>query len=151
MSTVEPKVTPNDVKVKKPSKYVKKEKPDYRKWIESHRNEILTLDPKIRTDFVYKHLNEDLKLNKSQKEIYQLLYRTGLINHKPITEDPKISTTTTITQLTNDVLNVCKDNFELSQPLLQRYIKVLTDLNKNLNELHEIKKEIENFNISDEN
>ena len=127
-------------KNKKSSKYVKKEKPDYRKWIETHRNEILTLDPKIRTDYVFKHLNEDLKLNKSQKEIYQLLYRSNLINHKPITEDPKISASTTITQLTNDILNVCQGTlFEISQPLLQRYIKVLTDLNKNLNELHEIK------------
>ena len=139
------------VENKKSSKYVKKEKPNYRIWIETHKSQILSLEPKLRTDYVHKHLNEDLKLNKSQKEIYQLLYRTGLINHKPITEDPKISTTTTITQLTNDVLNVCKDNFELSQPLLQRYIKVLTDLNKNLNELHEIKKEIENFSISDDN
>ena len=119
------------------------------KWIETHRNEILTLDPKIRTDYTFKHLNEDLKLNKSQKEIYQLLYRSNLINHKPVLEDPKISASTTITQLTNDILNVCQGTlFEISQPLLQRYIKVLTDLNKNLNELHEIKNEIDNFNIN---
>ena len=142
----------NEPKIKKSSKYVKKEKPDYRKWIETHRNEILTLDPKIRTDYVFKHLNEDLKLNKSQKEIYQLLYRSNLINHKPPIEDPKISASTTITQLTNDILNVCQGTlFEISQPLLQRYIKVLTDLNKNLNELHEIKNEIDNFKIADEN
>ena len=127
-------------------KYVKKEKPDYRKWIDTHRDEILTLEPKTRTDFVYKHLNEDLKLNKSQKEIYQLLYRTGLINHKPITEDPKVSASTTITQITNDILNLFNDTFELSQPLIQRYIKVLSDLNKDLNELKEIKKEIDNIN-----
>ena len=131
-------------------KYVKKEKPDYRKWIDTHRDEILTLEPKTRTDFVYKHLNEDLKLNKSQKEIYQLLYRTGLINHKPITEDPKVSASTTITQITNDILNLFNDTFELSQPLIQRYIKVLSDLNKDLNELKEIKKEIDEININKE-
>ena len=134
---------------KKSSKYVKKEKPDYRKWIDSHREEILLLEPKTRTDYVYQHLNEDLKLNKTQKEIYQLLYRSNLINHKPVLEDPKISASTTITQLTNDILNVCQGTlFEISQPLLQRYIKVLTDLNKNLNELHEIKNEIDNYKIN---
>ena len=45
MSTIEPKITDTTVKSKKYSKYVKKEKPDYRKWIEIHRNEILLLDP----------------------------------------------------------------------------------------------------------
>ena len=62
------------VEIKKSSKYVKKEKPNYRQWIDNHRDEIISLEPKLRTDYVHKHLNEDLKLNKSQKEIYQLLY-----------------------------------------------------------------------------
>ena len=127
---------------KSTSKYVKKERPNYRKWIDSHKDEILLLDSKIRADYVYKHLNEDLKLNKSQKEIYQLLYRAGLINHKPEKEDLKTSATTTITHLTNDILKLCEGSFELSQPLINKYIKVLTDLNKNINELKEIKNEI---------
>ncbi len=130
----------------KKSKYIKKEKPNYRKWIDTHRDQILSLDPKTRSDYVYQHLNEDLKLNKSPKEIYQLLYRTGLINHKQIIQEPNEVASTTITQLTNDILNLCQGKYELSQPLIQRYIKVLSDLNKDLNELKEIKNEIEKIN-----
>ena len=137
------------VEIKKSSKYVKKEKPLYRQWIDSHRDQILSLEPKLRTDYVHKHLNEDLKLNKSQKEIYQLLYRTGLINHKQVIQDPNVTVTTTITQMTNDVLSLLQNN-ELSQPLIQRYIKVLSDLNKDLNELKEIQNEISNLNINEQ-
>ena len=119
------------IEIKKSSKYVKKEKPNYRQWIDSHKDQIISLDPKLRTDYVYKHLNEDLKLNKSQKEIYQLLYRTGLTNHKQVIQDPNITVSTTITQMSNDVLTLLQNNesgaslAELSQPLIQRYIKVL--------------------------
>ena len=133
------------VEIKKSSKYIKKEKPLYRQWIDSHRDQILSLEPKLRTDYVHKHLNEDLKLNKSQKEIYQLLYRTGLINHKQVIQDPNITISTTVTQMSNDVLSLLQNN-ELSQPLIQRYIKVLSDLNKDLNELKEIQNEISNLN-----
>ena len=137
------------VEIKKSSKYVKKEKPLYRQWIDSHRDQILSLEPKLRTDYVHKHLNEDLKLNKSQKEIYQLLYRTGLINHKQVIQDPNVTVSTTITQMSNDVLSLLQNN-ELSQPLIQRYIKVLSDLNKDLNELKEIQDEISNLNINEQ-
>ena len=130
---------------KKSKGYVKKEKPNYRQWIDSHRDQILSLEPKLRTDYVHKHLNEDLKLNKSQKEIYQLLYRTGLINHKQVIQDPNVTVSTTITQMSNDVLSLLQGN-ELSQPLIQRFIKVLSDLNKDLNELNEIKNLISNLN-----
>ena len=134
---------------KKSKGYVKKEKPNYRQWIESHRDQILSLEPKLRTDYVHKHLNEDLKLNKSQKEIYQLLYRTGLINHKQVIQDPNITVSTTVTQMTNDVLKLLQ-NQDMSQPLIQRYIKVLSDLNKDLNELKEIQNEISNLNINEQ-
>ncbi len=117
---------------KSSSKYVKKEKPNYRIWIETHKSQILSLEPKLRTDYVYKHLNEDLKLNKSQKEIYQLLYRSGLVNHKQVIQDPNVTVSTTVTQMTNDVLSLININNNLSQPLIQRYIKVLSDLNKSL-------------------
>ena len=133
------------VEIKKSSKYVKKEKPLYRQWIDTHKSQIISLEPKLRTDYVHKHLNEDLKLNKSQKEIYQLLYRTGLINHKQVIQDPNVTVSTTITQMSNDVLTLLQNN-ELSQPLIQRYIKVLSDLNKDLNELKEIQNEISNLN-----
>ena len=139
----------SEIKTKKPSKYIKKEKPNYRKWIDSHRDEIISLEPKLRTDYVHKHLNEDLKLNKSQKEIYQLLYRTGLVNHKQVIQDPNVTVSTTATQMTNDILNLIKDS-KLSQPLIQRYIKVLSDLNKDLNELKEIQDEISNLNNNEQ-
>ena len=137
------------VEIKKSSKYVKKEKPLYRQWIDTHKSQIISLEPKLRTDYVHKHLNEDLKLNKSQKEIYQLLYRTGLINHKQVIQDPNVTVSTTITQMSNDVLTLLQNN-ELSQPLIQRYIKVLSDLNKDLNELKEIQDEISNLNNNEQ-
>ena len=58
--------------------YIKKEKPEYRKWIDSHKSQILSIDPKVRVEYVQKHLNEDLNLDKTYYEIYQLLYRTKL-------------------------------------------------------------------------
>lgn len=137
------------VEIKKSSKYIKKEKPLYRQWIDSHKDQIISLEPKLRTDYVHKHLNEDLKLNKSQKDIYQLLYRTGLINHKQVIQDPNVTVSTTVTQMTNDVLTLLQ-NQDMSQPLIQRYIKVLSDLNKDLNELKEIQDEIEKINNNEQ-
>lgn len=141
---------------KKSKGYVKKEKPLYRQWIDTHKDQIISLEPKLRTDYVHKHLNEDLKReapstwkNKSQKEIYQLLYRTGLINHKQVIQDPNITISTTVTQMTNDVLTLLQ-NQDISQPLIQRYIKVLSDLNKDLNELKEIQDEISNLNNNEQ-
>ena len=46
--------------------------------------------------------------------------------------------------MTNDVLSLLQNN-DISQPLIQRYIKVLSDLNKDINELKEIKEQITNL------
>ena len=132
--------------------YIKKEKPDYRKWIDEHREQILSIDPKVRVEYVQKHLNEDLKLNKTYYQIYQLLYRTKLIKAIETKDDnknetkptPKQITTTTIKELTNDVLKLCENDITISQELIQRYIKVLSNLNNDLEELKNIQRIFQN-------
>ena len=58
----------------------KKGPKEWRIWLNNHKNEILTLPQKERVDYAYKHLNEDLNLDKSRYSIYQLLYRNGFLN-----------------------------------------------------------------------
>ena len=50
--------------------------------IDEHKDEILNVESKKRTDYVHEHLNNDLNLNKTKYKIYQLLYRNKLIDKK---------------------------------------------------------------------
>ena len=72
----------------KKSKYVKKGPKDYKKWIDEHKDEIINIESKKRTDYVYEHMNHDLNINKSKYEIYQLLYRNKMIERKTKNNSP---------------------------------------------------------------
>ena len=64
-------------------KYERKNKSNYHQWVLSHKDEILALPNKYRTNYALDHMNEELNLNMTRYKVYQLLYRNGLINHKP--------------------------------------------------------------------
>ena len=63
-------------------KYERKNKKNYHQWVLDHKSEILELPSKQRTDYVMGKLNDELNLNMQRYNVYQLLYRNGLINHK---------------------------------------------------------------------
>ena len=72
---IEPR-SEHKIKVESPKKGPK----EWRLWLDNHKNELLSLPQKERVDYAYKHLNEDLNLDKSRYSIYQLLYRNGFLN-----------------------------------------------------------------------
>ena len=82
-------------------KYERKNKKNYHQWVLDHKSEILELPSKQRTDYVMGKLNDELNLNMQRYNVYQLLYRNGLINHKhdkpALADNPiEIDTATTI-------------------------------------------------------
>lgn len=62
--------------------YIPKGKKPYQLWIEEHKDEIMKLPQKDKVDFVFQKMNEELKTNMPLKNVYQLLYRNDLIEHK---------------------------------------------------------------------
>ena len=66
---------------------------NYHQWVLDHKNEILALPNKQRTDWVLTKLNDELNLEMKRYNVYQLLYRNGLINHK--SEQSPVTDTTT--------------------------------------------------------
>ena len=54
----------------------------YHQWIIDHKEEILALPNKERTDYVMNKLKTKLNLDMKRYNVYQLLYRNGLIKHK---------------------------------------------------------------------
>ena len=54
----------------------------YHQWIIDHKEEILALPNKERTDYVMNKLKTELDLDMKRYNVYQLLYRNGLIKHK---------------------------------------------------------------------
>ena len=55
---------------------------NYHQWVLDHKNEILALPNKQRTDWVLTKLNDELNIELKRYNVYQLLYRNGLINYK---------------------------------------------------------------------
>ena len=68
-------------------KYERKNKKVYHQWVLDHKDEILALPNKQRTDYVVSKLKDELNLEMQRYNVYQLLYRNGLINHKNIPTD----------------------------------------------------------------
>ena len=54
----------------------------YHQWIIDHKEEILALPNKERTDYVMNKLKTELDLDMKRYNVYQLLYHNGLIKHK---------------------------------------------------------------------
>ena len=109
----------------KKSKYVKKGPKDYKKWIDEHKDEIINIESKKRTDYVYEHMNHDLNINKSKYEIYQLLYRNKMIERKTKNNSPVTSVCATYD-------NKIQIKSEESSPINNN-----NNINNNLNLNHE--------------
>ena len=63
-------------------RYERKNKKNYHQWVLEHRDEIIALPNKDRTDYVMGKLKDELNLEMKRSNVYQLLYRNGMINHK---------------------------------------------------------------------
>ena len=77
-------------------KYERKNKKPYHQWVLDHKDEILALPNKDRTDYVMSKLKDELNLEMKKYNVYQLLYRNGMINHKFIQIAPVETTETTV-------------------------------------------------------
>ena len=77
-------------------KYERKNKKVYHQWVLDHKDEILALPNKQRTDYVVSKLKDELNLEMQRYNVYQLLYRNGLINHKNIPTDTPMTANTTV-------------------------------------------------------
>ena len=66
---------------------------NYHQWILDHKDEILSMPNKDRTDWVMNKFKVELGLDMKRYNVYQLLYRNGLINHKNEIEIITTSTT----------------------------------------------------------
>ena len=72
---------------------------NYHQWVLDHKDEILALPNKQRTDWVLTKINDELGVEMKRYNVYQLLYRNGLIKHK---HEPEIETTDTTTDEKTD-------------------------------------------------
>ena len=148
---------------KKTSRYVKKGPKIYTQWIIEHKDEILNIPSKDRTHYVHEHLNNDLNLNKSRYEIYQLLYRNKLIDpldHNKIAEtkaeiekkkeikkeavkkhNDYIYTLSDITDKLNHLTN-SDFNPEFIQNITQKYLDILNKINEDFEDLNNFKNEL---------
>ena len=85
-------------------KYERKNKKPYHQWVLDHRDEILSLPNNERTDYVMGKLKDELNLEMKRSNVYQLLYRNGMINHKLdfLKPDPVIETIETTTEVPSE-------------------------------------------------
>ena len=63
-------------------RYERKNKKPYHQWVLDHRDEILSLPKKDRTDYVMGKLKDELNLEMKKYNVYQLLFSNGKINQK---------------------------------------------------------------------
>ena len=84
-------------------KYERKNKKVYHQWVLDHKDEILALPNKQRTDYVVSKLKDELNLEMQRYNVYQLLYRNGLINHKNIPVDTPANENAETPEITNVV------------------------------------------------
>ena len=63
-------------------RYERKNKKPYHQWVLDHRDEIIALPNNERTDYVMSKLKDELNLEMKKYNVYQLLYRNGMINHR---------------------------------------------------------------------
>jgi hypothetical protein len=94
------------------------------RWILDHKDEILALPNKERTDYVMGKLNDELGVEMKHYNVYQLLYRNGLIKHKNETEIV-IETTETTTDTTQEEPDAISGGPVDEQYLHKKYMKCL--------------------------
>ena len=76
---------------------------NYHQWVLDHKDEILALPNKQRTDWVLTKINDELNLEMKRYNVYQLLYRNGLIKHKSDTTEVEPTTETTTDEVETTV------------------------------------------------
>ena len=142
---------------KKSSRYVKKGPKPYQIWVNNHKDEILNIESKKRTDYVHEHLNNDLNLKMSKYEIYQLLYRNKLIDrkHKNIHSNDinnenytglisNINIPETLSGILSQLTDLRKSNIdpEIINNTIEHYLSIMNKINENINELINFKNEL---------
>ena len=152
---------------KKSSRYVKKGPKPYQIWVNNHKDEILNIESKKRTDYVHEHLNNDLNLKMSKYEIYQLLYRNKLIDrkHKNIHSNDNndnndnnndinnenytglisnINIPETVFGILSQLTDLRKSNIdpEIINNTIEHYLSIMNKINENINELINFKNEL---------
>ena len=138
---------------KKSKGYVKKGHKNYQKLIDEHKDEILTVESKKRTDYVHEHLNNDLNLSKTKYKIYQLLYRNKLID-KNVKIDSNSSSSEnnlnipiTISEITSQLSSLTKSDYnpQFIQTTIKQYINIMNKINEDFEELIKFKNELKTF------
>ena len=138
---------------KKSKGYVKKGHKNYQKLIDEHKDEILNVESKKRTDYVHEHLNNDLNLNKTKYKIYQLLYRNKLIYKKVKIEssssnsENNLNILITISEITSQLSSLTKSDYnqEFIQTTIKQYINIMNKINEDFEELIKFKNELKTF------
>ena len=121
--------------------------------IDEHKDEILTVESKKRTDYVHEHLNNELNLSKTKYKIYQLLYRNKLIDKKVKIESSSSSSENnlniliTISEITSQLSSLIKSDYnpQFIQTTIKQYINIMNKINEDFEELIKFKNELKTF------
>ena len=121
--------------------------------IDEHKDEILNVESKKRTDYVHEHLNNDLNLSKTKYKIYQLLYRNKLIDKKVKIESSSSSSENnlnilmTISDITSQLSSLTKSDYnpQFIQTTIKQYINIMNKINEDFEELIKFKNELKTF------
>lgn len=138
---------------KKSKGYVKKGHKNYQKLIDEHKDEILNVESKKRTDYVHEHLNNELNLSKTKYKIYQLLYRNKLIDKKvkidssSSSSENNLNILITISEITSQLSSLTKSDYnpEFIQTTIKQYINIMNKINEDFEELIKFKNELKTF------
>lgn len=138
---------------KKSKGYVKKCHKNYQKLIDEHKDEILNVESKKRTDYVHEHLNNELNLSKTKYKIYQLLYRNKLIDKKvkidssSSSSENNLNILITISEITSQLSSLTKSDYnpEFIQTTIKQYINIMNKINEDFEELIKFKNELKTF------
>lgn len=138
---------------KKSKGYVKKCHKNYQKLIDEHKDEILNVESKKRTDYVHEHLNNDLNLSKTKYKIYQLLYRNKLIDKKvkidssSSSSENNLNILITISEITSQLSSLTKSDYnpQFIQTTIKQYINIMNKINEDFEELIKFKNELKTF------
>ena len=101
-------------------KYERKNKKPYHQWVLDHRDEICSLPNNERIDYVMSKLKDELNLEMKKYNVYQLLYRNGMINHRFAHLVPEETTETTISNVLESEQSSESDSESYSEDLVFR-------------------------------
>ena len=121
--------------------------------IDEHKDEILNVESKKRTDYVHEHLNNDLNLSKTKYKIYQLLYRNKLIDKKvkidssSSSSENNLNIPITISEITSQLSSLTKSDYnpQFIQTTIKQYINIMNKINEDFEELIKFKNELKIF------